>query len=918
MKKKFTHLSFILILLSPVFLKSQTIFPYLQSSTPQSIYISWKTSSEMQSLVEFGTSANALTTSINGNTQVLTDNGFPGNYFYHSVKLTQLSPNTLYYYKVKSGAFTSDIHSFKTPPLPGNAATADGHIRFLVMGDNEIANEYRFDSLMVKAKRKCEQKYPGPIQSTVSGILMLGDQVNAGTLDSYEKVHFAKSKYLSPSLPIQTAVGENEMSGTLKIAAYNNLFFYDSLNYKGIYSNTENYYAYQVGTVLILNLSTEHASNAQFNWAQQVVTAANDDASVQWIISLGHRPYQAEQYVGDISPWIRNTVVPYLTTSSKYLMHIGGHHHLYARGQLKNNPVYNVISGGSAWNQFWAMSQESDMDDVQKTIPKWSFNIIDIDVANGKTDVETYSIGSAFGMKNPYLIDQFHRYKNKQAPVKPLVTNIFGDSLQLPLTITGSAFSSPEGELLNSTEFQIASEKTFTTLERSSYRDYENLFGYVVTADSSKDVNSGINILNLDLKKWSLPNGKHYVRVRYRDRNMEWSPWSVTDSFKVYGSVAKPTTLTTSKKSYELSDSVHVFYSNGPAQTNDWIGIFKAGTTPGSGTVIQRTYTNGSNGSLYFKNISTAGQYYIAFFTNDSYTDELAPRVPVYLGKIPVITTNKPAYLVSDSIQVNYTNAPGLKKDWIGIYKVGSALAGIDPNNWKYVTGSSGSVKFGSLPKGYYFANYFIEDGFVEPGERVYFTVGTTVNDTIANVALNKSVYKLGEKINASWTDAPGLPKDQLIIYPAGSTPGTSIPVASITTNALATGSLVLNSNQLPKNVGNYFISMYTNDVFVEISNRVNFAIVDSVTSVKAAEMDINDLKIYPNPLSQNGAAIIENTQAIQKVEFVDLLGRVLLSANQVNATTFTLLNTDLPTGIYYVRVYQEDAKVRIGKIVIE
>lgn len=918
MKKLFTHLFFALILFNPILLKSQTVFPYLQSGTSSSIFISWKTSSDTQSLVEFGTAPNTLTTAVNGSVQTLTDVGFPGNYLYHSVKLTKLTPNTLYYYKVTSGTFTSAIYTFKTAPLPGTAATGDGHIRFFIMGDNEIDNEYRYDSLMIRATRKCEEKYASTVASGISGILMLGDQVNEGTLDSYEKVHFAKSKYLSPYLPIQTTVGENEMSGTLKLGAYNNLFFYDSLNYKGIYSNTENYYAYQVGTVLILNLSTEHANNAQFNWLQQVVAAANADASVQWIISLGHRPYQAEQFVGDISPWIRNTVVPYLTSSPKYLMHLGGHHHLYARGQLKNNPVYNVISGGTAWDQLWATSQEEDMDDVQKTIPHWSFSILDIDVTNNKADVETYSIGSPFGFKPTRLIDQFHRYKNKQAPTKPSFTNTFGDSLQLPYTITGSAFNSPAGELLNSTEFQIASEKTFTTLEKSSYRDYENLFGYIVKADSSADVNAGVNILNLDLKKWSLPNGKHYVRVRYRDRNLEWSPWSATDSFKVTSSVAGLTTLSTNKKSFELTDSVKITYANAPAQPKDWIGIFKAGTTPGAGTVVQRTYTSGNGGSLYFKNIAAAGQYYIAFFTNDSYTEELAPRVPVYFGSIPIVSTDKVKYLVTDSITVSYTHAPGLTDDWVGIYKVGSELSGIDPNNWRPVSGASGSQKFGNLAKGYYFASYFIEDSFVEPGERTYFTVEEPTQDTITSIALNKSVYKLGEAITASWIDAPGLAKDKLIVYPAGSTPGTSTPVTAINTNALATGGLTLNGNQLPKAIGNYFISMYTNDVFTEISNRVNFAIVDSViTNIKPATTDINDLKIYPNPVSQYGAALIESSEIIQKVEFMDLTGRVLFAENQVGSKSYPVLNLNLPTGIYYIRVYQIDNKVRIGKIVI-
>ncbi len=909
-------ISLTFFLLITILLRSQTVYPYLQSNSPTSIYISWKTSSSTQSLVEFGTTAASLTTAVNGSTQVLSDVGYPNNYFYHTVKLTKLNPNTLYYYKVTSGTFTSAVSSFKTLPLPGNSATTDGHIRFLIMGDNELT-ENRYDSLMVRAKRKCEQKYSGAINENISAILMMGDQVNEGTLDSYENVHFAKSKYLSPLIPIQTTVGENETDGTLKLTAYNNLFYYDSLNYKGIFSGTENYYAYQVGNVLIINLSTEHVNNTQFSWIQKIVTAANADATVHWIISVGHRPYQAEQFVGDISPWIRNTVVPYLTSSSKFLMHVGGHHHLYARGQLKDSPVYNVISGGTAYDQFWAMSQEQDMDDVQKTIPNWAYNIVDVDVINDKVDVETYSIGSKFYLKNNVLIDQFHRYKNKAVPVKPSFTNTFGDSLQLPYTITSSPFNSPAGELLNSTEFQISNSKTFTTLQKDSYRDYEDLFGYVVKADSSADVNAGVNILNLTLEQWSIPNGKYYVRLRHRDRNLEWSPWSITDSFKVVKSVAGITTLATNKNSFELTDSANVTYTNGPGQVKDWIGLFKVGDEPNAGTTVQRKYVSGSNGSLIFKNIVTTGQYYVAFFSNDTYT-ELAPRVPIFFGSIPVITTNKTNYIVGDTVTVNYTHGPALAKDWTGVYKVGTSLAGIDPKNWDYVTGTSGSLKVSDLAKGYYFASYFLEDGFMEPAARAYFTIGEKAVDTISNLLLNKVVYKLGESINASWTDAPALAKDALIIYTSGSTPGTSTPVSSMYTNAVANGTFIISNGRLPQVPGNYFISLYTNDVFAEISNRVNFTIIDSViTNISKFEAETNSIKIYPNPISKNGVALIESEESIQKVEFMDIAGRVLFLSDNVNSKTYPLTNLDLPAGIYYIRVFQKDKKVHTGKIVI-
>ena len=49
---------------------SQTLFPYLQTVKPTSVYVTWKTSSNPQSLLQYGTSSTALTTSVNGTNQI--------------------------------------------------------------------------------------------------------------------------------------------------------------------------------------------------------------------------------------------------------------------------------------------------------------------------------------------------------------------------------------------------------------------------------------------------------------------------------------------------------------------------------------------------------------------------------------------------------------------------------------------------------------------------------------------------------------------------------------------------------------------------------------------------------------------------------------------------------------------------------
>lgn len=800
--------------------------PYLQAPTTHSMVINWKTASAITPVIRYGTTPGDLDNTITGTTKQMNDVGYSNNYFYHTTKLQALSPNTKYYYRAVSNNDSSAICSFKTLPLPGNAP-ANNKMRFLILGDNQIKAQPRYDSLMMAAKRKMTELYGPNFNDSVSFILNMGDQVDVGTLDHYENVHLAKSRYLSPYLPILTAVGNHETYGTLKMQAYYDHFVLDSMTYKGIYSGTEEYYAFQAGNMVIAYMNTENTATAQFNWIKRVVDSANADPTVKWILTIAHRPYQAEQYVGDISTWIRNTVVPYCMQSPKFFLHVGAHHHLYARGQMKDVPAYNVISGGTAWDQYWGMATEQNFDDVQKTISNWAYQLVDVDLATDKIDVTTYSIGSIYQQKDNLIIDSFHRYKNIAAPVQPYVVHDFTDSLQLPLTLTGSAFSSAAGELLNSTEFQIASERTFSVLEKTSYRHYEDLFGKVTggNPDTTADQNLGVDIMKYTLPTGSLPNGWHYVRVRYRDRNQSWSAWSARDSFKVYNSVVINPRLSLDSTQYSTGSPVKVTYTNGNTDPGAWIGIYRKGQTPGSGsgtsTATVWRYTNGTaNGTMTF-NLPATDEYFVAYFGNSGYT-EIAPRVSFYHGPIPALATPSANYNVGQTVPVSFNNAPGLSKDWIGIYKIGMSPGGPASVKWSYVSGTGGTYNVTGLGKGYYFASYFLRDQYLEASPRIFFSVG----DTITTLTTNKSAYNLGEYISASWIDGPGNPKDWLGVYHQGDNPNSDPLISYTYIDGRPSGNRNVVDSALPNAPGNYFLVLFTNDSYNEVSNRVSFEVL--------------------------------------------------------------------------------------------
>jgi hypothetical protein len=911
--------NYLLLLLSLVSLmcKAQNLDPYLQNVTPTSIYVNWKTSSNNESIVEYGTVASNLNVTVTGNTNVFTDSGYPGNYFYHSVKLINLSPNTKYFYKIKTGTNTSSIKSFKTLPNPGQAATADGHIRFLIMGDNQLKNEPRYDSLVASAKRKIKEKW-GPTLSPDDNIamtFMVGDQVDVGTLDHYENVHFKKNKALSGNIPIQTTVGNHETYGTLGMNSYYDHFFISELSYKGISSATENYYAQQAGNVLFISLSSEHTGVAQQNWLQQVITAANSDVTVDWIFSLSHRPYQAEQYVGDISTWVRNTAVPMLVTCPKYTMHIGAHHHLYHRGQLKNTPNYNIISGGTAWDQYWGSSTEQDFDDVQKTICNWIYQIVDIDVTNGKMDVESYSIGSVNKRKNNQLMDEFHRYKNKPAPAKPSIVNDFSANVTLPVTISGSAYSTTTNELLNTTQFLISQTPTFDIIKKEVYRDFENLFGkYGTQKDSTVNVNLGVDITKMNLASNALPNGQYYAKLRYRDRNLEWSPWSDVKTFTIAGSNTVNTEIITDAVTYAQNAAIKVNFTDAPASTSTWIGLYKEGQTPGGTTPSQTwQYTNGSpSGFINFSSgLANKGRYFAAIFSNGGYT-EIASRKYFYVGPIPVLSTNQAEYAVGSPVVVTFSNGPQLTNDWIGIYKMGiNPGAGTTAASWQYVTTASGTKTFTGLPKGYYYVEYYLQNGYNPIGNKVFFKIG----DIVTQLWINKPVYDLGEQISASWTDAPGIVKDWLGIYQQGENPNIDPLLSYSYFDGQAEGAKPLTGDLLPTQTGNYFLVMFTNDSYNEVSNRVSFEVIDSTLKNDDFKID-NGLKVYPNPTKDNSQTVVQSDYPIDEIEIFNTEGKLVYATKNVNNNRYSLITQDLPAGTYILKIHSR--KLFTAKLVVK
>jgi hypothetical protein len=509
----------VLVLCQP--LTAQTLRPYLQSTTDHSVWVGWRTTTDTSTLLLWGNSPTELNNSVQGSHHT-----FAADYQWHRAKIEGLQPNTAYYYKVVSGAQESTVYRFRTYQAPG---TANGHIRILIVGDTQHPNTAT--RTFVAAKQKIQEKYGSVVEDHVHLILKQGDNVDAGVLGQYTSMHFDPLAPLSGNIPTMTVVGNHEYYQNSDLSYFFPHFEYNDgdMIYNDLAGeNGEHYYAFRVGGALFCMMNSNEWWASQINWLGDVVAAANADPTIDFIFGTAHHPLRCENWVSDGSAYIRDQVMPVLRKSEKTAMYTSGHSHMYARGSSRDSAVWEMISGGGGLIQNWNENPELDYPDVQRSFDVWTYQIMDLDLDAGTMDVETYSIGNQEYVLNNVLIDTFHRYFGRPAPDQPQMTAT-ADTVMMPYIFSCSAYQSAAGELFNSTEFEVAgaSGDFSSDLLLNVKRDFENYF-QIESPDyfSPIDQMAGVNIFELTLDSTQVFQGKNWIRVRYRDRNLEWSAWS--------------------------------------------------------------------------------------------------------------------------------------------------------------------------------------------------------------------------------------------------------------------------------------------------------------------------------------------------------------------------------------------------------
>lgn len=288
------------------------------------VTVSWRTSGSFgsndtpQPQVEFGTDSSL---SVKTDSPIGATTNYNKRSFFHNVALLNLSSSTTYYYRIKSASCVrkSGIHSFKTPPAPGNQSSTSISI-VGDLGNNNLIN-LGAPSRTIKALQAAASTTDFFIHS---GDIAYADDYNLGLpLEFYEQ---AWNKFQNNVESItannfyMVAPGNHEVTcfqlgdvfclsnAYRNFSAYANRFRMPG-DESGGYKNLWYSFDYGLAHVVVINTETDFPDapagpgttlnggnfvgvQGQLDWLHADLQAAvANRAQVPWIIVTGHRPF---------------------------------------------------------------------------------------------------------------------------------------------------------------------------------------------------------------------------------------------------------------------------------------------------------------------------------------------------------------------------------------------------------------------------------------------------------------------------------------------------------------------------------------------------------------------------------------------------------------------------------------------------
>jgi hypothetical protein len=336
MKKRYL----LIPLFSAVLLQAATTVirgPYLQTATPTSMVVRWRTDVGEGSVVSYGLARNELTLSAKAE----------GIAVDHIVQLSGLKPGTKYFYAVGAAPFgaaagakktgggedapgRASVQSFITPPETGPSKAT----RVWWLGDAGTKNDVQ------RAVRDMYYKFTG-FRGTDICILLGDNAYPDGTDTDYQKAIFEMYPEMLRTVPVWSTLGNHDghtANSITQSGVYYDVFTLPTRGQAGgLPSGTEAYYSFDYANIHFVCLDSHDSDRSpdspMAQWLQADLAATKRD----WIVAFFHHPtYTKGTHDSDRDKQLiemRHVFLPILEAANVDLV-VTGHSHVYERSFL--------------------------------------------------------------------------------------------------------------------------------------------------------------------------------------------------------------------------------------------------------------------------------------------------------------------------------------------------------------------------------------------------------------------------------------------------------------------------------------------------------------------------------------------------------------------------------------------------------
>ena len=232
--------------------------------------------------------------------------------YVHEVELTDLEPNTTYYYISgdETGGLSAE-HFFTTAPIGAQ------DFNFVIIGDMGITFE-------------AQKNLNWIISEDPSFILHAGDLSYANGFTPQWDIWFEMLAPLAANVIYMPSIGNHEVEDLLRLSSYLGRF---------ALPNNERWYSYNWGNVHIISLDTQSLyipGSNQLLWLEADLITAGEDPSIDWIIVFFHKPPYSSSLSHGSDLFVRRFISPVLEAYGVDVV-FNGHDHTYER----TFPIYD-------------------------------------------------------------------------------------------------------------------------------------------------------------------------------------------------------------------------------------------------------------------------------------------------------------------------------------------------------------------------------------------------------------------------------------------------------------------------------------------------------------------------------------------------------------------------------------------------